>query len=255
MELNAAFRRRLPLILQTEASECGLACLAMVANYHGHTVDLLSLRRRYSVSLKGTTLTHLIGMAERMHLSARPLRLDLDALGELRYPAILHWDLDHFVVLKAVRGRKAFLHDPALGAIALKLSEISKHFTGVALELTPTPDFTKRRERERLPLRALWGGQGGLKGFLAQIFLFSLALEIFAILTPFFMQVVVDRVLVSDDGSQLTVLDLGFGLLMIITAAVTAFRAWVILYLSTHLNYQMLACSSIARNFPALRLP
>ncbi|MGH8274549.1 MAG: peptidase domain-containing ABC transporter, partial [Gammaproteobacteria bacterium] len=194
-----------------------------------------------SISLKGTTLAQLIGMAERMHLSARALRLDLDMLGELRCPAILHWDLDHFVVLRAVRGRKVFLHDPALGAVALKFGEVSKHFTGVALELTPTPNFTKRRERERLPLRALWGGQGGLKGFLAQIFLFSIALEIFAILAPFFMQVVVDRVLVSDDGSLLTVLGLGFGLLMVITAAVTAFRAWVILYLSTHLNYQMLA--------------
>ncbi|MGH8161895.1 MAG: peptidase domain-containing ABC transporter [Gammaproteobacteria bacterium] len=240
MELNVSLRRRLPVVLQAEAAECGLACLAMVAGYHGHEIDLLSLRRRYPVSLKGTTLAQLIELAGRMELSSRALRLELDDLLYLKCPAVLHWNLNHFVVLKAVRGRKVLLHDPARGAVSVKFDEVSKHFTGVALELTPTSGFTRRRERERLPLRSLWGSQSGLKGFLVQVFIFSIGLEIFAILAPFFMQVVVDRVLVADDWNLLTVLGLGFGLLVIITTVVTAFRSWVILYLGTHLNYQML---------------
>src|SRR5699024_26085 len=121
-----------------EAAECGLACVAMVAGYHGHEINLLALRRRYAISLKGTTLAQLIKMAERMHLSARALRLDLESLGKLKCPAILHWNLDHFVVLKVLRGHKAVIHDPAYGAMTMKLDEVSKHFTGVALELTPT---------------------------------------------------------------------------------------------------------------------
>jgi ATP-binding cassette subfamily B protein RaxB len=241
MELHLSFRRRLPLVLQTEAAECGLACLAMVAGYHGHEVDLLTLRRRYPVSLKGATLGQLIELAGRLDFSARALRLDLHELEDLRPPAVLHWDLGHFVVLKAVRRRKLVIHDPARGVVIVPLKEVSKHFTGVALELTPSAKFTKRRERERLPLRSLWGKQRGLPGLIVQIFAFSIALEIFAILTPFFMQIVVDRVLVVDDWNLLTVLGLGFGFLMIISAGVTAFRSWVILFLSTHLNYQMLS--------------
>lgn len=249
--ISVSLRRRLPLILQSEAAECGLACLAMVAGYHGYDTDMVNLRRHHSVSLKGTTLAQVIHLAEALNFSARPLRLELENLADLRCPAVLHWDLRHFVVLKAVRGRKVYIHDPASGVRVLTLAEASKHFTGVALDLTPTPRFERRRERERLPLRALWGQQVGLKGFLAQLFAFSVALEVFAILAPYFMQLVVDRVLGGDDWNLLTVLGLGFAMLAVITAAVKALRAWVIVYLSTHLNYQMV--SRLFRHL--LRLP
>jgi len=250
-ELHLGLRRRLPIILQTEAAECGLACIAMVAGYHGSVIDLLSLRRQHPISLKGTTLAQLIELAQRLDFSARALRLELEDLVRLKRPAVLHWDLSHFVVLKAVRGGKVWIHDPGFGAMSLSLAEVSKHFTGVVLELTPTSTFQPRRERERLPLTALWGQQGGLKGFLAQILIFSVALEIFAILTQYFMQLVVDRVLVTSNDNLLTVLGLGFGLLVIVAAGVNALRGWVILYLSTHLNYQML--SRLLRHL--LRLP
>src|SRR5699024_3485389 len=124
MELNLSLRRRLPLILQTEAAECGLACLAMVADYHGHEIDLLTLRRRYPVSLKGATLARLIELAGRLGFSGRPLRLELVELEHLKCPAVLHWDLNHFVVLKKVRGRRLVLHDPARGIVVLKPDEV-----------------------------------------------------------------------------------------------------------------------------------
>lgn len=249
--VSVTLGRRLPLILQGEAAECGLACIAMVAGYHGYETDLLTLRRRHPVSMKGATLAQLIDVAEALNLSCRPLRLELENLAELKRPAILHWDFCHFVVLKAVRGRKVYLHDPAVGLMIVPLNEVSNHFTGVALELTPTPRFERKRERERLPLRMLWGQQVGLKGFLAQLLTFSVALEAFAILTPYFMQLVVDRVLVAGNWNLLTVLGLGFAMLAVVTAAVKALRAWVIVYLSTHLNYQML--SRLFRHL--LRLP
>ncbi|MGI0133531.1 MAG: peptidase domain-containing ABC transporter [Candidatus Micrarchaeaceae archaeon] len=240
-ELNITLRHRLPLILQTEAAECGLACLAMVAGFHGYEIDLLSLRRRYPVSLKGTTLAQLMAFSEHLHFSTRAVRLELTDLRRLRRPAVLHWDLGHFVVLKGIRGRKVQIHDPARGAMVLGMEEVSKHFTGVALELIPTPRFEPRVERQRLPLRALWGHQGGLKGVLVELFVFSVALEMFAILAPYFMQFVVDRVLLADDWTLLTVLGIGFGILAVIATSVKAFRSWVILYLSTHLSYQMLS--------------
>src|SRR5579872_2920983 len=103
--LRLTGRARLPLVRQNELAECGLACLAMVAGYHGHEIDLTMLRRKFHISLKGTTLKELMGLAGQLGFSARALRLEPEHLRELRAPAILHWDLNHFVVLKAV-GRR-----------------------------------------------------------------------------------------------------------------------------------------------------
>src|SRR3954463_14397119 len=101
-QLNFSSRGRLPLVRQTEAAECGLACLAMVASFHGHRIDLNTLRRRHPVSLKGVTLRALIQVAGQMNLTARAWRLELAHLGQLQLPAILHWDVNHFVVLNRV---------------------------------------------------------------------------------------------------------------------------------------------------------
>src|SRR5688572_5203123 len=92
-------RRRTPLVLQTEAAECGLACLAMLAGRYGYNVDLPALRQRYSISLRGTTLHDLVGLASDMGLACRALRAEPAHLRRLRLPCILHWDLNHFVVL------------------------------------------------------------------------------------------------------------------------------------------------------------
>src|ERR1700730_13798486 len=88
-------RRRLPVVLQTELAECGLACLAMVASHWGHQVDLRGLRRRFELSLKGCTLRSLIDMARQLGLLSRPVKLELQQLRELPLPCILHWDMNH----------------------------------------------------------------------------------------------------------------------------------------------------------------
>ncbi|MGY4443480.1 ABC-type bacteriocin/lantibiotic exporter with double-glycine peptidase domain [Bradyrhizobium sp. LM2.3] len=128
--LNFSGRRFLPLIRQTEATECGLACLAMVAFYHGHRTDLNTLRRRHPVSLKGVTLRDLMEIAAHLGLACRPLRIEIGHLCQLRLPAILHWDMAHFVVLKAYRKKGIVVHDPAAGEKWFPLTEASRHLTG-----------------------------------------------------------------------------------------------------------------------------
>ena len=150
-------------ILQSEAAECGLACLAMVGDAHGLRLDLAELRRRFSVSLKGATLTTLIRHAQALNFSARPLRLDLEELSQLRLPCILHWNLNHFVVLKAVTGKKVTILDPASGERRLHISEVSSAFTGVALEMTPAAEFKPADERKSIRLRELTGPVSGLR--------------------------------------------------------------------------------------------
>ena len=93
--LNFSGVRRLPVIHQTEAAECGLACLAMIASFHGYETDLAHLRQRIQVSSHGTNLKSLIDMAARLHLAGRALKLDSDSVGGLQLPCILHWDLNH----------------------------------------------------------------------------------------------------------------------------------------------------------------
>ncbi|MEO8122439.1 MAG: peptidase domain-containing ABC transporter [Burkholderiales bacterium] len=232
--------KRLPVILQTEAAECGLACLAMVAAHHGLRTDLPTLRRRFTLSLKGATLADLVRMAAALQLNARPLRAELDHLPQLALPCVLHWDLNHFVVLASVRRGVAEIHDPAHGVRRMKLAEVSRHFTGVALELSPAADFVARNERQRITLRQLLGRVTGLKRSLFQIFALALALEFFVLLTPFFIQWVVDGVLLSADRDLLITLGVGFGLLVLMQVAAGALRSWAVLYLSATLNVQWL---------------
>jgi ATP-binding cassette subfamily B protein RaxB len=234
-------RSKLPVILQTEAAECGLASLAMIACHHGFETDLAALRRRFTLSLKGATLSFIMQAAGRLNLAPRPLRAELEDLPKLRTPCVLHWDMNHFVVLKQADSRRAIIHDPARGLRTLDMAEVSRHFTGVALELTPTSGFEKRDERRAVRLRDLMGRVTGLKRSLAQVLVLALALQVFALVSPFYMQWVVDGAVVSADRDLLTTLGLGFVLLIAIQTAVTAARSWVVLYLSTSLNLQWLA--------------
>ena len=239
--LSSLGARRLPMILQTEAAECGLACLAMVASHHGLRSDLPSLRQRFSVSLKGMTLADMVRLAGQLQLNARALRAEMQHLPELATPCILHWDLNHFVVLKEVRRGVAVVHDPARGVRRLPLAEVSNHFTGVVLELVPQADFRPRAEARTITLRQLLGRVSGLRRSLLQIFTLALALEGFTLLVPFFMQWVVDSVLVSLDRDLLVTLGVGFGLLVLITVATGAVRSWAVLHLSTTLNLQWMS--------------
>lgn len=229
------------VVLQSESAECGLAALAMVAGHHGHRVTLRELRQRFALSLKGASLPRLIGVAGRLGLQCRPLRLDLEEIGQLRTPCILHWDLNHFVVLAKAGKNRLTLLDPAVGKREMTLAEASRHFTGVALELTPGEDFTTRPKPRPIAIRQLTGRVSGLWSGLAMILSLSLVLQVFVVLAPFFMQWVVDQVLISADRDLLTVLGLGFGLVLALQVATGLLRGWAVVYLSTRLGLQWMA--------------
>ncbi|CAN0639159.1 ABC transporter [Burkholderia cepacia] len=247
--LQFGWRRRLPVILQTQAAECGLACVGMVASHYGHDLDLVSLRRRFSPSLKGATLNDVMLIAYRLGLASRALRLELDELGKLRRPCILHWDMNHFVVLKSVSRGRITIHDPARGRRDVPLAEVSEHFTGVALELMPSPSFERTQAREAISMTKLVGGVTGLRTTFAQVLLLSAALEVFGIATPFYMQWVMDQVLVSADADLLTLLGIGFLLVVLFQNAVSALRSWVVTWFSSLLGVQWTAnvCAHLLR--------
>ncbi|MDC8786548.1 peptidase domain-containing ABC transporter [Roseateles koreensis] len=233
--------RGVPVILQTEGAECGLACLAMIASALGHHCDLRQLRSQFSLSLKGATMADLVRMAAQLGMSSRALRAEPEQLAQLNLPCILHWDFNHFVVLDAVRGDVVELIDPAHGRRRLPMAALSRHFTGVALELRASADFAPQPRPEPLHWRQLLGRITGLRRSMSLVLGLALTLELLNLLSPFLLQWVVDGVLVSADHDLLVTLCMGFGLLVLLQVGVGALRSWAVLFLSATLNVQWLS--------------
>lgn len=225
-------------ILQSQSTECALACLAMLVSAHGQHTDLADLRRRFPVSLKGANFQQLISHCAALGFSTRPLRLDVHELKELQLPCILHWNLNHFVVLAKVGRKSVTILDPAVGERRLSFDEVSRHFTGVALELTPNAEFQPAAAAPRVQLRQLTGRVLGLPRALLLIFIVALVLELFAIVAPLFSQMVVDNAITSHDPDLLTVLVLGFGLLLVVQTVLGLARSWMVMVLGQTLSLQ-----------------
>lgn len=255
--LDLTGRRSTPLILQSEASECGLACLAMVAGFHGLDTDLPALRRRFSLSLKGARLKTLMGMAEQTGFHCRALRGDIEDLGQLPLPAILHWDLNHFVVLTKVRsgfgGQSFEIHDPARGKRRIGEAELSRHFTGVVLELAKSESFRRGSERSQLRIAQLWSRMSGLGGSLRNILALSVLLQLVALASPFYLQIAVDTAFPAFDRDLLAMLAIGFGGLALINLLTAWMRSLLLVSLGNALSYQVIV--NLYRHLMRLPLP
>jgi ATP-binding cassette subfamily B protein RaxB len=231
--------RRLPIIMSSEAAECGLVCLTIIAQYHGHDVDLNGLRQKFAMSMSGANLRGLMGIADELSFSSRALRADLDALDQVRTPAILHWDFNHYVVLKSIRRGRAVIHDPSRGRVELSLNEVSKHFTGVVLELTPSEPFETVQAKAPVKLSSLWSSLLGFRQSLSFVLLLSFALQICAFLMPFQMQIILDDVIGQNDFDLLTIVVLGFTLLIILQVVIEALRGWTLQLFGSQMVFQI----------------
>jgi ATP-binding cassette, subfamily B, bacterial CvaB/MchF/RaxB len=238
--LNAAIlaKRRTPVVLQTEAAECGMACLAMIAGHYGHKIDLPALRRHYNLSLKGMTLHDVVRVATQLQLAARALRVEMSHLGRLRLPCILHWDHGHFIVLTQVCTRSVIIHDPAVGRRKMPLEEVSRHFTGVALEAWATQDFERKTERARIRVFDILRRTEGFGSVAIQILAMSLLLEIIVISIPIAFQLVLDEVIVSNDRNLLALIAMGLGLILGLRVLVDFIRSTSIMTAGANLTLQ-----------------
>lgn len=230
--LNVLGRRRLPMISQTTVAECGLACVAMIAGYFGSEEDLVSLRRRFGSSLRGATLGSLIRIGEALQLSARAVRCQLPELRRLRKPCVLHWEFDHFVVLRKLTGTHLHIHDPARGVQRLSFAEASAKFTGVALELAPTNEFRFGKLARRLNLHDLLVIDRNFVTSVSAALVLAMASEILFLATPFYLQTVIDHVVLRGDYALLNTLVLGFSVLVIFQLAAGGMRQLTFQFLS-----------------------
>lgn len=237
-QLETSIRQRIPMVHQTEASECGLACVAMVCGHYGKNIDLIALRQQFNLSARGATLAGIKGIAGQLGLDTRALSLDLDEITALKTPCILHWDFNHFVVLVGVRGNRYVLHDPARGRRVVGQAEMSQYFTGVALEVWPNSEFTEEVVQNRINLRTLIRSVHGLKRTLGKIFCLAVVVEVINLMLPVGTQLVMDHALPAGDRGLLTLICLGLMFFILLRSAVGMLRAWSSLVMATLINVQ-----------------
>ena len=224
------------VIFQSENSECGLVCLAMVASAFGLKTDIHGLRILYPVSLKGMNLQGLTKVANELELETRALRCEVDDLSDLKLPAILHWDMKHFVVLAKCKTGKYIIHDPAYGRITISKKELEKSFTGIALEVWPSPKFKKEDQRTPLKIKDVIPLIAGLRRTLFSIFIYAIGIELILLMLPIIQQILIDDALVTSDTDLLILLVIATGVFLLGSASASVIRRMVQRNLSSSLS-------------------
>ena len=242
---------KLPLILQDERAECGHACVAMISNFWGHHLDLYSLRNIRGTSSRGVTLLDINELFETLGFITRPIQVPIDAVALIKCPAILHWNMNHFVVLKRVKKNQMVIHDPALGVRYYTLEEFSQSFTGIALEVEKGADFETIRNQGSLTLFQLFKTIRGINQFVILLVVLSLSIEILNLLNPLFMQYVTDDVIGFSERSNLYVIAAGFLLLVVIQVVTEYIRGTMVVYFTNNLTAQF--SSNVVKHI--LKLP
>ncbi|MDP4026557.1 peptidase domain-containing ABC transporter [Methylobacterium sp. NEAU 140] len=232
-------RRRVRSLVQSEASECGLACLAMVANYHRHAIDLSYLRALFPLSRAGMSLADIVAVADALDLDAGGYALgNVGELDGVALPAILHWNGNHFVVLEAIKRGRYRVHDPEFGLRIYDRADMERMFSGVVLEFAPRVDFQRLRAERKLGFVEIFHTTRGLAGTVWQIALVSIAIALLSLAMPVLLQLSLDVVIPQVDLDLLHVLALGLLLMMLFEAVGRWLRDTITLRASTLLQLQ-----------------
>lgn len=228
-------RKATPSILQMEAVECGAASLAMILAHHGAWIPLEQLRVACGVSRDGSKASSLLKAGRRYGFTAKGFRKEPEALGELPWPAILHWNFNHYVVFEGMTETHAYINDPATGPRVITREELSEAFTGVVLTFEKTADFRKTARPEGL-LAAFRQRIASSKRAIWLIALLSVALVVPGVVLPVFAKIFVDGILMKQQEHWVTPMFIALCCTALIRASLTYLRASVILRLKTKLT-------------------
>lgn len=237
-KIDFSLRKKTSVILQSEATECGIACLAMICSFYGQHIDLFNFRHHYGSPSQGSSLLSLSQTAGQAGLKSRALTLDLNEIKQLKLPCIIHWEMNHYVVLTKVCKSSYIIHDPSLGKRIIGLQEMSNHFTGIALELWPDQNFQQKKVKSRLRLLDLMNNIVGLKSVLLKIFAYSIMIEAIGLLLPVGTQLVTDHVIMAHDQNLLSIICIGLVFFTLFRTFISMLRSWTSLTLNTLTNIQ-----------------
>ncbi len=242
---------RVPVVMQMEALECGAASLAMIMAYYKKWVPLEQVRLDCGVSRDGSNAKNVLLAARNYGFQAAGFRCETDSLRtEIQLPCILHWNFNHFVVLRGFRGKYAYLNDPARGEIRVGPEEFNRSFTGVCLQITPGPEFEpggKRKSTLAFARKRLTGAGAAV----AFVMLSTAIGALFGILNPVFSNFFMDRLLTGENRELLT----PFLILLAVLGAAQILVAWIQAVYSLRINGKMALVGSSSFFWKLLRLP
>lgn len=239
-----------PTVFQMESTECGAASLSMIFAYYGKNVPLEQMRIETGVSRDGCNAGNLMRCAKKYGLKCHGYFEELSGLLKTKTPCIIHWDLNHFVVFEGVKGKSAYINDPAYGRRKLTLEELDEGFSGVVLTFEKTADFTKEKKKSTL-FSFIFSGLRGQYPVIAKLLFAGLLLVFPGVALPFLSQVFIDDILVGGNTS-------GFFRFLLFAAAAVVLQTVLTVYRNTVLaRFQKKTVLLSAREFlyKLLRLP
>lgn len=247
---SACWRERTPTVLQMEAVECGAAALAIVMGYHRKFVPLEELRQVCGVSRDGSKASNVVKAARTYGFEARGYRYEPSEVLALRQPVIVFWNFNHFLVVEGVSKAGVHLNDPATGPRTVSPDEFDQGFTGVALQITPGPDFKPEGQpdsilsglRKRLPLR---------EPALLYLVIAGLLLVLPGLVLPVFAKVFIDEYLIGRMDSWIKPLLVGMAVTMVLQGVLT----WLQRYYLARFHAKLAMATSSQFLWHVLRLP
>ncbi len=244
-------RVKVPVVMQMEALECGAACLAMILAYYDKWVPLEQVRADCGVSRDGSNAKNVVKAARSYGLTAKGYRYEPeDLIKHGKFPCIIHWNFNHFVVLDGFRGNKAYLNDPAKGNYSVSMEIFDKSFTGICLMFEPGEDF----EPGGKPKSVLSFAKKRLAGAgtaVAFVVLTTAITSLIGIINPAFSRIFLDRLLTGENPDWFLPFLLALSGLSIVQIIVS----WVQAIYSLKINGKLAIVGSTAFMWKVLRMP
>ncbi|GMB10410.1 MAG: NHLP family bacteriocin export ABC transporter peptidase/permease/ATPase subunit [Candidatus Improbicoccus devescovinae] len=187
---------KVPVIMQMEALECGAACLCMIAAYYKKWIPLSQVRKDCGVSRDGSVAKNILNAGRAYGFEAAGYRLEPSDFSDVKFPAIIHWDFNHFVVLTSIDYNKkcVYINDPGRGRVVLTMEEFDRSFTGILLSFEPTEDFKPEGKPKSIWEFAKRCLKGSMTPFIISIIL-SFISSIIMLFSPIFDRVFIDNIL------------------------------------------------------------
>ena len=242
---------KVPVVMQMEALECGAASLTMILAYYGKWVPLEQVRADCGVSRDGSNAKNVLKAARSYGLVAKGYRYEPEDLKKNgKFPCIIHWNFNHFLVLNGFKGNKAYLNDPAKGNYAVSMETFDESFTGICLMFEPGEDFQpsgKPKSMLAFAKKRLIGAGAAV----AFVILTTVITSLIGIIQPAFSRIFLDRLLTAENPDWLY----PFLGALVLMAVVQLIMAWIQAVWSMRINGKMSVTGSASFMWKVLRMP
>jgi HlyB family type I secretion system ABC transporter len=229
-----------PFYAQQSAADCGAACLVMIGRYWGKPFKINRVREMAVISRDGSSLKTLATAAENLGFNSRPVKASLDQLAQQRLPVIAHWKGNHYVVVYEITSKQVIVGDPAIGQRRLTPIEFSKDWTGYCLLLEPTLALTQAAKEQSGTFWQLLDLVKPHRVVIGEIFVASIVLQLFGLISPIFTQLILDRAIIHKSADSLTTFSIGLVIMAVFQIAMSALRQYLIYMTAIRIDTAMI---------------